>query len=348
VILVRNSVNNNRNILLIGLGSIGKRHFKNLLSLGYNNITVVTSKTSLPHDLSIAKVFSSTKAALGNNHYAAAFICTPTAAHTKDLLLLLQNKVENIYVEKPLSHSLNRLDEVFKLAAFYSPNIFIGYDLRFHPALQKVKELIDQNAIGKVISANAFVGQHLPQWRPYEDYRKGMSAKKETGGGVMLDLIHEVDYLYWLFGNAASVTCNYVNTGELEIETEEAAEMLLKFSNGTLATVHLDYWQPQIKRYCYFTGTKGTIYWDYCASRVTITNMQNEQQNFCFENVERNDRFIEIIKTFLQHSGDERLTSINEGLDSLKIILAAKQAAENNSVVKLAEFIHHLPLTTHN
>lgn len=333
-------MNYNLRILLIGLGSIGKRHFNNLSALGYKNITVVTSKTNL-QELATYIIFSSAKTALENNQYDAAFICTPTAIHTKDLLLLLQHKIENIYVEKPLSNSLDNFDEIFRIATSYSPNIIVGYDLRFHPALQKVKELIDQNAIGKIISANAFVGQHLSQWRPYEDHRKGMSAKKETGGGVMLDLIHEVDYLYWLFGNAESVACNYINTGELEIETEEAAEMLLKFSNGTMATIHLDYWQPQIKRYCLFTGTKGTIYWDYSESRVTVTDMQKQQQDFCYSNVERNDRFIDIIKTFLQNPNDERLTSISEGLDSLKIILAAKQAAENNSVVKLTEFTHH-------
>lgn len=341
-------MNYSLNILLIGLGSIGKRHFNNLVTLGYKNITVVTSKSNLPQASSNNKIFSSAKEALENNHYDVAFICTPTAVHTKDLLLLLQHEVENIYVEKPLNNSLDNLDEIFQLISSYSPNIVIGYDLRFHPALQKVKELIQQNTIGKIISANAFVGQHLPQWRPYEDHRKGMSAKKETGGGVMLDLIHEVDYLYWLFGHAESVACNYINTGELEIETEEAAEMLLKFSNGTMATIHLDYWQPQIKRYCLFTGTKGTIFWDYCESRVTETNMQNHQEDFCYSNAERNDRFIDIIKTFLQQPNDERLTSINEGLDSLKIILAAKQAAETSSVVKLAEFTHNSSLTIHN
>ncbi len=151
----------------------------------------------------------------------------------------------------------------------------------------------------------------------------------------MLDLIHEVDYLYWLLGSVESVACNYINTGELEIETEEAAEMLLKFSNGAMATIHLDYWQPQLKRYCTFTGTKGTIYWDLAEQRVTVTDMQKKQEEFSYQSFNRNDRFVCIIKTFLECSNDERLTKLPEAIESLKIVLAAKHAAENNWVVRL-------------
>jgi predicted dehydrogenase len=98
--------------------------------------------------------------------------------------------------------------------------------------MQKTKELLQSNAIGKIISVNAFVGQYLPQWRSYEDHRKGMSAKKETGGGVLLDLVHEFEYLYRLFGEVDSVTCYTTNTGALEIETEENADVLFKFKSG--------------------------------------------------------------------------------------------------------------------
>jgi predicted dehydrogenase len=164
-----------------------------------------------------------------------------------------------------------------------------------------------------------------------------MSAKKETGGGVMLDLIHEVDYLYWLLGDVESVACSYINTGELEIETEEAAEILLKFSGGTMATIHLDYWQPQLRRFCIFTGTKGTVNWDMAEQKVTVTNTQT-QEEFSYKAFSRNDKFISIVKTFLECPGDERLTNVHEAMQSLKIILAAKQAAENNCVVSLSKW----------
>jgi len=323
------------NILLIGLGSIGKRHLRNILSLGYKHVSVVSNSFAANAEFEKVRVYKNLDNAFASNYFNTAFVCSPTAFHIEQLIILLKQKVKSIYVEKPLSNSLQNLNEVLQCADEYSPNIVVGYDLHFDPGIQKIREWIKENRIGKIISANAFAGQHLSQWRPYEDHRQGMSAQKETGGGVMLDLIHEVDYLYWLFGNVETVTCNYMNTGELEIETEEAAEMLLKFSNGVTATVHLDYWQPKLKRFCILTGTKGTIYWDLAEQNVTVINLQGEQEKFSYQSFNRNDRFICIVKTFLENVNDERLTKLPEAIESLKIILAAKQAAEKECVVRM-------------
>jgi predicted dehydrogenase len=325
-------------IVLIGPGSIGKRHLSNLLDIGYKDIAVVSRSGVLPDEFNDNSVYSTVEEALMNEGFDAAFICTPTSLHIQDLLFLLKHQIRNIYIEKPLSNSSAQLNEAVELANSYSSNIVVGYDLHFEPGLQKVRELLQQKAIGHVTSANAFVGQHLIQWRSYQDHRRGMSAKREMGGGVMLDLIHEVDYLYWLFGDVESVVCSYTNTGELEIETEEAAEILLKFSGGVMATVHLDYLQPQLKRFCIFTGTKGTIYWDLADQKVTVTNMQKQQEGFSYQSFNRNDRFIAVIKTFLERPNDERLTKLPQAIKSLKIVLAAKQAAENNCVVSLREW----------
>jgi len=322
-------------IVLVGLGSIGKRHLRNILSLGYKNVSVVSASIKTIDEFKNVCFFSTIEDAFVEHQFDAAFICSPTAYHIEQLIVLLQKQVRSIYIEKPLSNSLENLDLAFKLINPSSPNIVVGYDLHFDPGIQRVKKWIQENKIGKVISANAFVGQYLPQWRPYEDHRRGMSAKKETGGGVMLDLIHEVDYLYWLFGNAETVACNYINTGELEIETEEAAEMLLKFSNGAMATIHLDYWQPVLKRFCIFTGTKGAIHLDLAVQEVTITNIQGEQEVFSYQSFNRNDKFVSIVKTFLEDVNDERFTKLPEAIESLKVVLAAKKAAENDCVVKI-------------
>jgi predicted dehydrogenase len=323
------------NILLIGLGSIGKRHLRNILSLGYNDVSVVSNSFSANAEFEKVTVFKTIDEAFASNHFDAAFVCSPTAFHIEQLIALLKNRVKSIYIEKPLNNSLQNVDVVLQLANKYFPHIVVGYDLHFDPGIQRIREWIKENRIDRIVSANAFVGQHLPQWRPYEDHRQGMSAKKETGGGVMLDLIHEVDYLYWLLGNVETVACNYINTGELEIETEEAADMLLKFSNGVTATVHLDYWQPKLKRFCILTGTKGTIHWNLSEQNVTITNLQGEQEEFSYQSFNRNDRFVCIVKTFLENANDERLTKLPDAIESLKVILAAKHAGENSCVVRM-------------
>lgn len=320
-------------ILIIGLGSIGKRHLANLSALGYTDISLVSrrgGKATRP----VNKVFRSVEQGLRSEHFDTAFVCTPTASHVQDLLLLLDYQVPNIYVEKPLSHSMANVETVLARAADMNSNVVIGYDLHFDSGLQKVKGLIEGGKIGRIISANAFVGQHLTQWRPYEDHRQGTSARKETGGGVMLDLIHELDYLYWLFGSVDSVACHYINTGELEIETEEAAELLLKFSSGIIATVHLDYWQPQLKRYCTVTGTKGTVDWDLVGQTVTVFSSKGKEE-FSYTEFTRNDRFMSIVRCFLEHPEDERLTRLPAAVESLKVVLSAKESAELNRLQKI-------------
>jgi predicted dehydrogenase len=321
-------------ILVIGLGSIGQRHLNNLIGLGYNDLSVVTSKPSFEvNGLSIPS-FTSVEQALDNQAFDAAVLCSPTAFHMPAILELLQAKIKRIYIEKPVSHNLEQVDEVLKLANAYTAKIIVGYDLHFDPGMMKVHELIQSNAVGKIVSVNAVVGQYLPTWRPHEDYRKGMSAKVETGGGVMLDLVHEFDYLYWLFGKVKSIGCFFTNSGSLEIETEDVAEVILKFESGVLGTIHLDYLQQQLVRNCMITGSTGTIFWNLAVRKVNwIENGSTKE--FCYEHADRNDRFVSIMKSFMSDESDPRLTSLQDGIESLRMVVAAKQASIKNEILTL-------------
>lgn len=314
------------NILLIGLGSIGTRHLNNIISLGYKSISVVSRKEQLSEAFAHLQHFKTLEEALAYNNYDAAIICTPTTQHANDLVNLLQHNTKLIYIEKPVSDSLHKLELINQLASRYPNKIIVGYDLHFDPGMEKTKELLQANSIGKIISVNAFVGQYLPQWRPYEDHRKGMSAKKETGGGVLLDLVHEFDYLYRLFGEVDSVVCHTSNTGVLEIETEESADVLLKFKSGITGTVHLDYWQQQLIRYAIITGTEGTITWNLSEKNVQLVTKKGTEK-FSFENAVRNDRFLTAMKNFLEEKEDARFSTLHDGIKSLEIVLAAKRSA---------------------
>jgi predicted dehydrogenase len=314
------------NILLIGLGSIGTRHADNLLSLGYKNIFIVSQREQLPQAFSTCLHFRNPEDALQHQTYDAAIICTATTEHASQLIQLLKHKINLIYVEKPISNSLEHIETIKQLANSYKNKIIVGFDLHFDPGMKKTKALLQSNAIGKIISVNAFVGQYLPQWRPYEDHRKGMSARKETGGGVLLDLIHEFEYLYRLFGEVDSVTCFTTNTGNLEIETEESADVLVKFKSGVTGTVHLDYWQQQLIRYAIITGTEGTITWNPAEKFVQYTNKKGTEK-FSFTNAERNDRFLNAMKNFLEDKDDDRFSTLQDGIKSLEMVLTAKRSA---------------------
>lgn len=319
------------------MGSIGKRHLRNLLALHYKDICVVTSKPLIEEFYGV-EAYNSIEGAFSQTAFDAAFICTPTSNHIDCLIKLLQYKVKNIYVEKPLSHSIINVKEVLQLASSYSNNIKVGFDLHFDPGIQKIRQLLLDEIIGRVISVNAFVGQYLPAWRPYEDHRKGMSAKVETGGGVLLDIIHEFDYLRWLTGKVDSVASWHTNSGTLEIETEEVAEVLLKFKNHAIGTVHLDYLQPKLTRHCIFTGTKGSITANLVTNYVEWSTHEGVKDVFDYTGFERNDKFKAIVHAFLENNTDERLTSLNDAFESQLIVEAAKQSNASNNIVKLSAF----------
>jgi predicted dehydrogenase len=239
-----------------------------------------------------------------------------------------------------VSHNYDGIHEIVDKSNRTGARIMVGFDLHYDCGLQKVKELIASNAIGNIVSANAQVGQYLPDWRPHEDYRLGMSAKQETGGGVMLDLVHEFDYLYWLLGDVETIASFNHNSGSLQIETEDVAEVLLKFSNGAIGTIHLDYLQPKLVRNCLLTGSNGTILWNLADSKVGWVDHQKQQQEFSYAGFERNDRFIHIIKDFLEKKDNAFTTSLQQGLQSLQMVLAAKYSAANNVFVNLNQFNH--------
>lgn len=325
-------------IILIGPGSIGQRHLRNILHLGYKQISIVSRSGILPGEFSFLPVYSSLRNALSTSSFDAAIVCTPTSFHVPSIKALLEAGVTNIYIEKPVSHSFAGITDLLNLSTSYPGNIVVGYDLHFDPGLQKVKQLLDDDSVGKIVSVCAQVGQYLPDWRPHEDYRKGMSAKRETGGGVMLDLIHEFDYLLWLIGSAQSVACQYINSGALEIETEDVCEVLLRFANGASGTIHLDYLQQKLVRNCMITGYNGTIFWNLAESKVRWINKDKREEEFQYAGFERNNRFVEIMRLFLENKSDPRLTTLEKGIESLKLVLAAKYSADNSVFVTIGSF----------
>ncbi|MCU0322630.1 MAG: Gfo/Idh/MocA family oxidoreductase [Chitinophagaceae bacterium] len=322
-------------ILLIGIGSIGKRHLANILHLGFSNIILVSQSGNIPPAFKKFVTYRTIQDALNNHHFEAAIICTPTAMHITALKILLEHNIFNIYVEKPISNSFDSLDEIKRLIDIKKARVQVGFDLHYDLGLQKVKQLIQENTIGKILSANAQVGQYLPDWRPNEDYRNGMSAKTSTGGGVLLDLIHEFDYLIWLLGNPKTVVSFISNSKTLEIETEDIAEVLIKFDNGILATIHLDYLQQKLVRNCLITGSNGTIHWNLVQNKVTWILANKTEYEYDYTGFERNDRFLNIMKDFLLKHNNEKVTLFNEGLVSLNTVIAAKYSSEKCVLVQL-------------
>lgn len=320
-------------ILLKGFGSIGKRHVTNLLHLGYKDISIVSSKSQLGNGFENLNHYTTLEDAINENQFSHGFICSPTSIHFDDLNAFLDAGIKNIYLEKPISHNLDGLEKIVEKLAGKEFRIQVGFDLHFDPGLVKAKDILDSGLLGKIFSANAFVGQYLPDWRPHEDYKKGMSASKEKGGGVLLDLVHEFDYLRWIMGTPNFISAFYQNNNCLGIETEDLADVLIKFESGANSTIHLDYHQRKLTRFCIFTGELGSLKWDLISRTLTLTGADFPDQVFDFSSFERNDRYVEIMRTFIQTPTDWRLTNFEEGLISLKMVLCAKSSSDSTSMI---------------
>ena len=193
-------------LLIAGLGSIGRRHFRNLISLGERDLVLLrTRKATLPDDeLTGFPVETDLNEALKKHKPDAVIVANPTSMHL-DVAIPAADAGCHILLEKPVSHSLKRLDVLQQAARKTGSKILVGFQFRYHPTLNKARELIRSNALGQVLSVHAHWGEYLPQWHPWEDYRQSYAARTDLGGGVIVTLTHPLDYLRFLLGNVESL-----------------------------------------------------------------------------------------------------------------------------------------------
>jgi predicted dehydrogenase len=316
------------NFLIAGLGSVGRRHLRNLQQLGVENIMLYRTTPERLKEAPELPVFIDLKQALAAQP-DIVIISNPTAYHIQIALPAARSGC-NLFIEKPLSHPWDGIEELLSIIQKQDQVALVGFDLRFDPGLGKVKSLLEEGYIGRVVAIQAQVGQYLPDWRPWEDYRTGMSANAAKGGGVILDLIHELDYVTWLIGPVSHVACFADRVSSLEIETEDTAAILLRFENGAIGTVHLDYVQRIPSRTCRIIGEEGTILWDYFAQKVRwhMADMDGWQE-YDYTGFQRNDRFLAEMQHLLAcvQGLEEPKVDVFQGSQVLKLALAAKESA---------------------
>ncbi|KJR42236.1 oxidoreductase domain-containing protein, partial [Candidatus Magnetoovum chiemensis] len=236
---------------LVGRGSIGSRHVKNLKSLSYNNIiayseTIDTTKDEQYENKYGIKTLNNLDDVRKENP-DAFIIANPTAMHIKYIQLAIEMG-SHVFVEKPLSNTLDGVDGLIETIRNKNLVFFIANNFRFHPAFIKIKELIENCSLGDIYFATIMAGQYLPDWHPMEDYRQSYSARKNLGGGAVLTLEHEIDYAYWFFGKFKSIKSYVKKISSLDIDVEDLASIIIETQKHQLIEIHLDYLQRPPKR----------------------------------------------------------------------------------------------------
>lgn len=326
--------------LVIGCGSIGEKHIRNLktpLARDVIACDVREERLRLIEKRYSIETYDDIEKAL-DQQVSAVLICTPTSTHLP-IALAAANRGLHLFIEKPLSHTLDGIDQLIRIVQEKKLVALAGCNTRFFASMKFVKKLVDNGSIGRVLLAKASCGFYLPYWHPREDYRKSYTANKSLGGGIILDDIHEIDYLRWLLGEVSEVFCFSGKISNLEMDTEDFASILLKFEGGTMAEVHLDCLQHTYRRSCDLIGEKGIIIWDYIKESVRLfTEKEKKWQVFSKDlRTGKNAMFIAEMKHFIDciEGKDTPISDLMQAKCVLEIALAAKKSAQTGKIIKI-------------
>lgn len=327
--------------LIAGLGSIGRRHLHNLITLGEKDILLFrTHQSTMPDDdLKSFPVETDLKLALAQKP-DAVIISNPTSIHL-DVALPASEAGCHLFLEKPISHSVESLDVLHANMLHYGKQTLVGFQFRFHPVLMQIKALLDSCEIGRPLSVHVHWGEYLPGWHPWEDYRKAYAARSDLGGGVVLTLCHPFDYLRWLIGEVDSLSAMTGSVSNLDLGVEDLAEVILSFKNGCIGSVHLDYFQRPGEHWMEITTSHGFIRWQNASGAAEVYHVSSDKWERITlpSGFERNDLFLAEMAHFLSvvQGVEKPRCSLEDGERALKIALAVYESAEkSNQLVQLS------------
>jgi len=255
--------------LVVGCGSIGRRHLENLLEFDeVESVAVLTANdgclSGISHKEKAHRIES-----INDDDADFAVIANDTSKHLVSAVELARLGV-HILLEKPVAHTLEGTENLTSIVQNKEVKVLVGYNLRFLGALKEIKSALDSGEIGKVYSSRIEAGQYLPDWRKGRDYRESYSGSRERGGGVALDLTHEIDYMRWFFGDPVKWKTMKARTGALDGDVEDIFEGVYAFPGNSVCSVHLDYLQKTPRRSIRIIGSDGEINCDIINKRLAI------------------------------------------------------------------------------
>ena len=330
-------------VLIVGHGSIGKRH----LRIARELLSEADIRVMRHQPCSEVPQFSN--GCLDDIEAVAAFapqiavIANPAPFHLNVAIALAKLGCD-LLIEKPLSHNSEGIEPLLELEQAHRLVIQIGYNLRFHNALIRFRELIQEGLIGRVLSVRSEVGQYLPSWRLDTDYRSGVSARSELGGGVLLELSHELDYLRWIFGEPSVVSAWLRKLSDLEVDVEDSVHLNLELASvgaapGVIATVDIDFIRHDTARTCAAIGDRGSLRWNGVTGEIDCWKEGAKEWESLFQyQHERDDTYRSEWEHFLGcvQNREKPLIALEDGFAVMRLIDATRAsdaAAGVNTVV---------------
>jgi predicted dehydrogenase len=326
-------------IVVVGCGSIGQRHIANLKCIP--EIDTIACRLKGDPELISRKFGIHAVSGIDDaikERADAAIITTPTSTHVPLALRFAEAGVHQL-IEKPISHELEGVDELLQFNEKKGLTCMVAYNLRFHPCIKEIKRQLDAAAIGNILFSRAEAGQYLPDWRPDTDYRESYSAKEELGGGVLLDLSHELDYMRHFMGEAREVYAVLDKISDLEIETEDVADLFIRYDDGVTANIHLDYLQHTTSRTFQVIGEDGMISCDLVSNKVELFAKGTGQWTSLYSNMnyDKNQMYIDELEHFIECISTDKQPAISgsDGKAVLGLVLSAKRSSKAKKVISV-------------
>lgn len=308
--------------VVLGLGSIGSRHVRNLLAEGVRDLTIVR-RSCTGNEWGLPEADGLDDTLLSGADFA--IVCTPTDRHASDLTALSRAAGLAILCEKPLVQDQAGLDAVLRLP--WSERICrVAFNMRYHPVVTHALALLESGTLGSVRLARFSVGQYLPDWRPGRNHKDDYSAHWSRGGGVALDLIHEIDLAERLVGPAARTTsATAARLGDVTVDSEDFARWTYETTDRAQVSVELDYLTRGMVRTFVIAAQEGTLLADLHANRLVLMAADGTR-TVVWENgtYVRNDMYVAMIRDFVRLVGREET---EDRLPTFAEAVSAQQAA---------------------
>lgn len=321
-----------KKVAIVGLGNISNRHRKNIKQLYPKAIVYAVSASGrLPEEtVQDADIVCANISHLPVAEMCMAIVASPATSHASHAIEFIAAGVPTL-IEKPLAASIEDSEKILESQKKSKTPVAVGYCLRYLGSTLAVKRLLSEGMIGQVYNVFSEIGQYLPDWRPGQDYKTTVSASKELGGGALLELSHELDYLSWLFGELEPVGAVLRTSNELGLDVEDSADILAK-SGNTVLSIHLDFLQKKAHRKCRIVGSNGVLEWDLIKDKILFIAKEESRMLFDGCRVDRNKMYLDMLAEFqrLMAGKSNSCVTVDESLQIVSLIEQVRNMARPN------------------
>ena len=323
-------------ILIFGYGSSGKRYHKIIKK----NFPLIELKIFSLNKKNKNKVFIKKYSEIKSFMPKLTIVCSPSSKR-KDIIRFLIKLKSNLLIEKPIAANCKDAKKILLLIKKNKIITKIGYNLRFLNSLKILNTLVKSKKLGKIYFVNICAGQNITEWRKNINYTKTVSAKKELGGGVLLELSHEIDYAKWIFGNFNKIFCKVSKVSNLKVNVEDNAKILLFSKNKFTVSINLDFCRKDKIRKCEVVGAKGTLVWNGLNNQLIYYNPTKKKWSKI--SLKKNDikstYFLQLKEMFTLCTSkkkiDVNLVDYIDAYKTIKLIDGARKSSKNLKVINV-------------